>query len=110
MSTLSQFSGGGRIKSIQRGIIALSSNTGTYTLLTAVDTTKSILYHLGVTENGAVTYSNFAGTVAVFPVQIGLELTNSTTITARASITSLPFLGATAVDYGSVSWQLVEYY
>jgi hypothetical protein len=112
MSTLSQFSGGGRIKSIQRGIIALSSNTGTYTLLTAVDTTKSILYHLGVTENGLVTYSSFGTTVpGIGIIQIGLELTNSTTITAKASVPILSFpLTTTVIDYGSVSFQLVEYY
>jgi hypothetical protein len=106
MSTLSQFSGGGRIKSIQRGVISLSTTSGTATI-TAVDTTKSILYNLGVVDNGA--YRDSAGTGSGSVLQIGLQLTNSTTITA--SVGSAFFTGFTSVvAYGSVSWQLVEYY
>jgi hypothetical protein len=104
MSTLSQFSGGGRIKSIQRGVIDLSASSGTATLITAVDTTKSILYNLGVVNNGAYIDSSGGGVL-----QIGLQLTNSTTITA--SVGSAFFTPFTAViAYGSVSWQLVEYF
>lgn len=103
MSTLSQFSGGGRIKSIQRGVINLSTSSGTATI-TAVDTTKSILYNLGVVDNGAYRDS-YGGSV----LQIGLQLTNSTTITASVGGS---FFGSftSVVAYGSVSWQLVEYY
>ena len=76
--------GGSPIKSIQRGVIVVPS-PGVATI-TAVDTTKSVLTHLGMDV-----------TAGIGPGL--LVLTNSTTITATASGTS-----------GSISWQLVEHY
>jgi len=110
MATLSQFSGGDRIKSIQRGIINLSGSVGTATLAQAVDTTKSILHHLGATNGISIVGDlPFTTLVGATTNQIRLVLTNSTTITASADI-SVPPGYQTGPFGGSVSWQLVEYY
>jgi hypothetical protein len=116
MSTLSQFSGG-RIKSIQRGVITMPAGGGNLpsvsVIITAVDTQKSILYNLGVTRIGVFSQSIGASNDGIGSIPIGLVLTNSTIVTASAT-------GAQAFDiisfeggnrtYGSVSWQLVEYF
>lgn len=78
--------GGSPIKSIQRGVITISGGVGSATLSPAVDTTKSVLSHLGASLTAGIG----SGT---------LVLTNSTTIDAAMS-------GST----GTVAWQLVEHY
>ena len=119
MSTLSQFTGGGQIKSIQSGVINLGASSGGTATITAVDTTKSILYHLGTT-NGIISVNQVStiGGPSTFlggtTSQARLELTNSTTITASAVVTTpgpaaFSVISISAV-YGSVSWRLVEYY
>lgn len=78
------------IKSIQRGTIALvgvDSNTAT---ITSVDTTKSVLRHLGQITNGT----------SVPDGQCHLVLTNATTITATKS---------SANNNATVSYEVVEY-
>jgi len=76
------------IKSIQRG--ATAANTSA--TITAVDTSKSVLYHLGTSCTSGVAYTgDFARAV----------LTNSTTIT---------FTCGSASNSPVVGWQLVEYY
>lgn len=115
MSTLSQFGFGGGIKSIQRGTIALPSPSGpvypspstilpltqTATII-PVNTSKSILYYLGV-RNG---YS-FLEIISI-SVQAMIELTNSTTITATIGLNYGNYPHYTTPPI--VSWQLVEYY
>lgn len=82
----------GSIKSIQSGIIAITaSNTSATATVSAVNTSKSVLYTLGAGGTSAS-----AGDVAGY-----LTLTNSTTVTGFRSSTG----GSCAI-----SWQLVEYY
>ena len=82
---------GGRIKKIYQGVISITGTGTTHpaTLSPAVDTNKSILFHLG--GRGASSAD----------ADITLVLTNSTTVTATRSGPS----GA-----GAVSYQVVEYY
>ena len=93
MANMSKFLGG-QIKSIQRGSINMASaSSATATLSPAVDTSKTIVTHLGgFLKNGATQY--YMGR---------LELTNTTTITCIA---------ATILDATSniVNYQIVEYY
>lgn len=128
MTNLSQFIGGGRIKSIQRGTIVLPTPPNSpstvfpgYVTQTAtispVNTSKSILFVLGQ-QNGQTFMSIPAGFGNNYIVSgallTSLQLTNSTTITA----TSGYHYGNTSGSGGLlsstvppvVSWQLVEYY
>ena len=115
MNNLSQFGFGGRIKSIQRGTITLpspdsftpSTQAATATI-TPVNTSKSILYYLGV-KNGRTSYS-FGGGSAESSVQAMIELTNSTTITATIGFNYGNNLSISSTFPPTVSWQLVEYY
>lgn len=94
MSTFSQFTGGGGIKSIQRGTITFSGMATTATAtISSVDTSKSELRALGETCSASTALTEVFNRIA---------LTNSTTITAtRAtaanSITTI------------VSWELTEW-
>lgn len=97
MSTLSQFAQGGKIKSIQRGLTTLNNSTSSSSvIINSVDTSKSILYHLGTST---------ASTGGDYNRTVYLTLTNSTTITV-AGATNAGIFG----DSVTVSWQLVEYY
>ena len=89
MSTLSQFSGG-RIKSVQRGTIAISFTTSATETITAVDPLKTMINYLGET-----TVFNDIRTNA------RISLTNSTTITA----TRFDDTGTTTVSY-----EVIEFY
>ena len=90
MSTLSQFFGGGQIKSIQRGTILKPNNTDTATAtISSVNTSK--------------TFINFLGFSSDLAASIRIELTNSTTITAT---TTLNF-GRNVVI--TVSYEVIEY-
>lgn len=91
MSNISQFGGGG-VKSIQRGIIALGGIATATATISSVNTAKSELRYLGVKSNG--------GTAA--SVCANLTLTNSTTITANTNTASAGVL--------DVSWELTEFY
>lgn len=127
MSSLSQFdSGGGKIKSIQRGVITITAppnsinNIPGYLTQTAtispVNTSKSILFVLG--QQNGITYHRVP-TVSTNSwsggaVLASLELTNSTTITATSGY---QFGNQSGLSYVSnftvapkISWQLVEYY
>jgi len=96
MSNLSQFGGGG-IKSIQRGTIAvtLTSGIGTNTAtITAVTTSKSTIEFLGAT----------VGSALGLPIGARVALTNGTTVTADAyggNGTTGPIV--------TVGYQVVEY-
>lgn len=96
MSTLSQFAQTGKIKSIQRGVVTLFAGSSSV-IIAAVDTSKSILYHLG--QSTAATSSALSTAVNV---DTYLTLTSSTTITVNG-------VGGTGFNQ-IVSWQLVEYY
>ena len=88
MSSFSQF-GGGSIKSIQRGVITTASAQSSTATVSAVNTAKAVLTHLGAS-------------ISVANESTHLTLTNATTITAtRVSVNS----GAT-----QTAWQLVEDY
>jgi hypothetical protein len=91
VSTLSQFIGGGNIKSVQRGTITMGTSGSVAATITAVDTAKSVLIHLG-SQSPDNDFSR--GMTRV-------QLTNSTTVTALTSGNSGS--GAT------VGWQVVEY-
>lgn len=102
MSNLSQFFGAsGGIKSIQRGVISAQSTPTTVTI-SAVDTSKSILYFLGNTSGLGVL------SLGYFTVLSRIQLTNSTTITCTGS-PIVPGTLSSSTTYGTVSWQLVEY-
>lgn len=90
MSTLSQFTGQ-KIKSIQRGVLTMTSSSLTATI-SSVDTSKSILYFLGNTA-----YNSTSGTGDIY-----IELLDSTTIRGTRSTPT----GGTAT---LVSYQVVEY-
>ena len=93
MSSLSQFTGAA-IKSIQRGSITLSGATSATATITAVNTSKTELRFLGSrTRDDTV---NAWGTSTI-------ELTNSTTITARWD-------SAAFGNTNTVSWELTEFY
>lgn len=95
MSNLTQFSSGG-IKSIQRGTITISGTALTATAtITAVDTAKSELRHLGVSSNPP------ASTID-HEYALRLSLTNSTTITATRA-------AAPNSTSAIVSWELTEW-
>ena len=100
MSSASQFFGGGRIKSIQRGVATTSSLFSGFqdVTITAVDTTKSILYHLG---NPTGSTGSFTSVAINYTVMLTLE--NSTTIRANSGVSR-------SSSPASVSWQLVEYF
>ena len=83
----------GTRKSIQRGVIALTSVTSATATVTAVNTSKARLYNLG--------WSISSGGSALDSVRVAL--TNSTTITATRGNTG------GAVD-STVSWELEEFY
>lgn len=84
--------GGRSIKLIQRGTIALGpSDTSRAATITAVNTGKSVLQHLGITTNSN---SNDSGLVAI-------KLTSSTAITASR--------GASGT-LASIDWQLTEWF
>ena len=76
------------IKSIQRGTISLSTGSATVTI-TAVNTAKTELRHLGI-ASGTADLSGFAR----------ITLTNSTTITANTN----------SVVATVVNWELTERY
>lgn len=83
-------SSGAVIKSIQRGVITISSSTYASATISSVDTTQSVLRFLGFACNqaGAASYQ--------LP---WIALINSTTVSAYMAI-------STSVDVG---WELVEY-
>lgn len=84
--------GGRSIKLIQRGTIALGpSDTSRAATITAVNTGKSVLQHLGITTSSNY---NDSGLVAI-------ELTSSTAITASRVV---------AYYSASVNWQLTEWF
>lgn len=96
MSTLSQFAGG--IKSIQRGsILVTGTSSGTevsnIATVTAVNTAKSVLMHLGDSGSDSIGVETSSR----------LVLTNSTTVTAYC----LPY---NTTAQSRVTYQLVEYY
>lgn len=79
------------IVSLQRGTITINGSTSNTATVTAVDTTKTLLDHLGEATDSAITAQ----------VSTRLALTNSTTITATRNISN-------AVNT-VVGYQLVEY-
>lgn len=95
MSTFSQFTGGNRIKSIQRGTITISGGASSATAtIASVDTTKTELRMLGFSVNQGSNH---------YPSSLfsRISLTSSTEITAvRSSGDS-----STPV----VSWELTEF-
>jgi len=115
MSTLSQFGfgGGGGIKKILRGVIRLPTPAfnGAKTqvaIISPVDTSKSILYYLGVINGvSSQAYANGAyGTSTLAMIQ----LTTSTTITATIGDNNENFGASATSTPPTISWQLVEYY
>lgn len=93
MSTFSQFTGGNRIKSIQRGMITIPNNAASATAtIASVDTTKTELRMLGFSCGGS---DNSA-----LP---RISLTSSTQITATRQGT------ADAIGSTTVSWELTEF-
>jgi hypothetical protein len=93
MSTFSQFTGGGGIKSIQRGTITMvgAATSGTATI-SSVTTSKTELRFLGSrsADNGGTSGNGFCTVV----------LTNATTITATRDLGGIS---------ASVSWELTEW-
>lgn len=93
MSNISQFGSGG-VKSIQRGVISVSSGSYSATAtITAVDTSKTELRYLGGSGLDSNAYAAVPRVV----------LTNTTTITATMQYIN----GITATI---VSWELTEFY
>jgi hypothetical protein len=97
MSTLSQFSGGGGIKSIQRGTITVTATTATATI-SAVDTAKTMLNFCGC-SSGRVS----AGTTTDISVVGRIALTSSTQITANNTV-------STSVGNSTItSYEVIEF-
>ena len=91
-----------RIKSIQRGFISLiGAETSASATVIAVDTSKSVLTHLGNRRTGG---SNTDELPYLFCT---LGLTNSTTVTAMRQS---GFFGSSISNDAIVSWQLTEYF
>ncbi len=90
MSVITQFGGGG-VKSIQRGVITISGGTSATATISAVVTAKTELRFLGGSGNDSVSQ------YAIIP---RIALTNTTTITATAELTTT----------ATVSWELTEFY
>lgn len=89
---------GMRIKSIQRGTIAITGTASTATAtITAVVTSLTELYYMGQAENQTAT--GFSGTNAIAAV----SLTNSTTITATRTGTSSTI--NPTIAYEVVEWE-----
>ena len=99
MSNFSDFFGGGGIKSIQRGVAALSSTNSVNVTIAAVNPAYTELRNLGV--------SGVVSTYALGPdVQLlgcSVQLTGATTIAVTKP-------GHTIGSGVSVSWELTEYY
>lgn len=93
MSVLSQFGGGGGIKSIQRGVVTLFGGAESVSI-TLVNTSKSILYHLG--QSTSATSSG-----------PGTAVNNDTYLTLTSGTIITVFGGGSSQI---VSWQVVEYY
>ena len=92
MSTFSQFTGGNRIKSIQRGTITIPENaTSATATIASVNTAKTELRMLGFTNDDQIGSGMFPR----------ISLTSSTTITATREWTS--------VGNTIVSWELTEF-
>ena len=95
MSTFSQFTGGNKIKSIQRGTITIPASASSATAtIASVDTTKTELRMLGFSSNHNDTHPYNV----LFP---RISLTSSTQITAVRSAAN----GYSIV----VSWELTEF-
>jgi hypothetical protein len=96
MSVLSQFiaAGGLSIKSIQRGTIAMGGNASADATITSVDTTKSLLFNLGVNSSAD----------SMIEGAIRLQLVNGTTVRGLRSTGSGSGLSA-----ATVGWQVVEF-
>jgi hypothetical protein len=118
MSSVSQFFGGGRIKNIQRGVISITEKkrndpfNGIQDItINAVDTTKSILYHLGSPSNSDLE-GNFYWNYYFGGIKVMLTLENSTTIRADVGIplSDYYYYYGLGYQYAQVSWQLVEYF
>ena len=93
MSNAAQFFGS-QIKSIQRGTITISGAASATATITAVNTSKTELRFLGARTIDDT--ANAWGTSTI-------ELTNSTTITARWD-------SAAFANTNKVSWELTEFY
>jgi len=90
-----------RIKSIQRGTISVTPSSGygsATATITSVDTTKSVIRKVGEAFSG--TYASSYSQV----VDSLVELTNATTVTAKASINT----NTSSAVY--VAFEVVEYY
>jgi hypothetical protein len=102
MSTLSQFVTQSSIKTIQRGVLTIVG-TGTFAsgTITAVDTTKTTLNHLGNTAGS----SNAVGTIKPDLASMGIyiSLINSTTVYAQRNTPGTSGLSNT------VSYEVIEY-
>ena len=99
MSSVSQFFGG-RIKSIQRGVISITDRGGRDVTIIAVDTTKSILYHLG-------------SPAGIVRINLSDEINNAVMLTLQNSTTIRATYGSSVrreQGLQAVSWQLVEYF
>lgn len=103
MSSLSQFSSTGNIKSIQRGVITISTNTSSSSVtINSVNTSKSVLHYLGQSTSSYNSgYGTYGGSGA--SADAYLTLSNSTTITATRTVSSTNY-----IQY--ISYQIVEYY
>jgi hypothetical protein len=108
MSNLSQFGFGGGIKSIQRGIISADATPNAVTI-SSVNTSKSVLHFLGNSNGLSRREYVSVPDETSFSVMSRIELTDSTTITCTAG-SNYGNNGPFTTFYGSVSWQLVEYY
>lgn len=99
MSTFSQFSGGGGIKSIQRGTVFIPHTASSTTVtVTAVNTAKSQLRYLG-----GSTYQSGDSHVTLIP---SIILTNSTTITVA---TRGDLVSSQTGQGCAISWELTEW-
>lgn len=82
----------GAIKSVQRGVITLSMGVGSNTAtITSVDTSKSMIFYLGVAGDATATNN----------IEARVALTNATTVTATRDGTT---------NSSGVGYQVVEFF
>lgn len=81
------------VASVQRGTVTISSGTSNTATITAVDTSRTLLYHLGTNYNAAAVQDDIGF--------LRVALTNSTTVTASRNTSS--------ANVGVASFEVVEY-
>ena len=85
------------VSSVQHGTVALSGVSSNTTTITSVDTSRSVVVYLGHTSPNTSASARY--------YNIDITLTNSTTVTATAGISSDQTIGFCVVEFAAVAVQ-----